>query len=324
MGRVPKKEKLMGLTAFPNGVSSFGVPVMGSGPTIPVTTGKYFFVHSGTGVDDPGYGTDSTLPFKSLDYAIGKCTAAKKDVIIVMPGHAETITAAATLTLDVSGVSIIGLGNGLNRPTFTMGAAAATVTVSAANCQLQNCVFVANYANVAICFTVGAKDFVLADCLFYDTSTILDFRTIVATTAVANAADGLTVLRCTKLGLATDGLAFVSILEANTRLCLMDNYVNDAATGDVGHFMIMGAFDVTQAVIARNLLYVTGATNASVGIFITGSSTASNGIVASNRAWSLDTGSELFMTATLEFALYDNLYCSNTNAQGYPLPAIDS
>mgnify|MGYP006139353905 CR=1 FL=1 len=47
----------------------------------------------------------------------------KGDVIVVMPGHAETVSGAAGINCDVAGVSIVGLGRGAARPTITMSAA---------------------------------------------------------------------------------------------------------------------------------------------------------------------------------------------------------
>ena len=110
----------MGLTRFPHGVSSFGVPVMGAGSQIPATTGNYYFVDdSGSNGSD---GLDPDHPVATLDYAIGLCTADHGDVIILMPGHAESATAIAA---DVAGITIIGLGYGEAMPTITGTTAAA-------------------------------------------------------------------------------------------------------------------------------------------------------------------------------------------------------
>jgi len=62
----------MGLTQFPNGISSFGIPVIG-GSQIPVTTGTYFFVDdSGSNAND---GLDPDHPVATIEYAFGLCTA---------------------------------------------------------------------------------------------------------------------------------------------------------------------------------------------------------------------------------------------------------
>ena len=105
----------MGVTNFPNGVSSFGVTVLGGGVDIPATTGTYFFVDSSTGSNSYN-GLDKNHPVATIDYAVGLCTANKGDIILVMPGHNEAITAATSLVVDVAGIQIIGLGVNQSRP----------------------------------------------------------------------------------------------------------------------------------------------------------------------------------------------------------------
>ena len=144
----------MSLTAFPNGLSSFGVPVMG-GASIPSTTGKYFFVDSVTG-SNGNSGLDKDHPVATLAYAITLTTAAKGDVIIVMPGHAETITTTVT---PVAGNQIVGIGHGRNRPVFTAGTGAIdTFTISAANVLLKNIVIVGAASGVTALVECSAAD----------------------------------------------------------------------------------------------------------------------------------------------------------------------
>jgi hypothetical protein len=129
----------MSVTNFPGGLTSFGVPLIGSGFAIPATTGKYFFVDSNTG-SNSNSGLDKDHPVATLAYAITLTTAAKSDVIVCMPGHAETISTTVT---PVAGNVIVGLGFGRNRPVFTASTGAIdTFTISAANVTLQNIVIV--------------------------------------------------------------------------------------------------------------------------------------------------------------------------------------
>ena len=107
-------------TNFKYGLKAYGAPVVPGGGGIPMTTGTVFFVDSSTG-NDNNLGKDTLHPFATLDYAIGKCTDDKGDQIIVMPGHAETV---ATVTCDVDGIQIYGLGRGRNIPAFTGDATA--------------------------------------------------------------------------------------------------------------------------------------------------------------------------------------------------------
>jgi len=104
-----------------------------------VTTGSIFFVDSNTGTDGAGYGRNPSAPVATIDYAIGLCTASKGDVIIVMPGHSETLTTA--ITCDVAGVSIIGQGKGSLRPQLTVNANIDAITITAANVRIENILF---------------------------------------------------------------------------------------------------------------------------------------------------------------------------------------
>lgn len=143
----------MGITSFPNGVSSFGVPVLpltGSTVNTP-STGQVFFVNNGTVVNLPGYatgvndassfGTTPQRPFSTLQYAINQCKNNNGDVIYVLGAHSETISAAGGITCSASGITICGVpfGNFMNKPTFTFSTStAATFLISAANVTIRN------------------------------------------------------------------------------------------------------------------------------------------------------------------------------------------
>ena len=113
-------------------------------------SGSVFWVHAGTGTDGAGYGRNPDAPVATLDYAIGLCTASKGDVIYLMPGHAENIASATGCVLDIAGVKVIGLGNGTLRPTLTMTTAATSkISITAANCWIENVLVVSNFLNIA-------------------------------------------------------------------------------------------------------------------------------------------------------------------------------
>lgn len=313
----------MGLTNFPNGISSFGIPVMGTGAgNVPVTLGNYLFVDGSTGVNDPAYGTKSK-PYDTIAYAMGKASA--DDVIIVAPGHTETVSAASGITCNVAGVTIVGLGSGSRRPTITLGTATtASVVVSAAGVTIDNILFTSALDNVATCFTVTGKDCIIKNCEFRDASTVLHFLSCILTGTTANGADGLSVVNCKRIGLAAANTAFISILCNCDRLLIKDNWVQDASTADVGHFIIMADKVCLDALIIGNICNVLGATDAAVGIFMTGSSTTSTGVLAYNLCSSLDTTSELFATATLDFFPFENYYTGTIAASGKLWPVVDA
>lgn len=80
--------------------------------------------------------------YTTITAALASVVAARGDVILVAPGHAESITGAAGITISKSGVRIIGLGNGRLRPTLTWSTStAAQIVISGANVSIENFVF---------------------------------------------------------------------------------------------------------------------------------------------------------------------------------------
>lgn len=100
--------------------------------------GNIYFVHSGTGTNAAGYGLNPDAPLASVAYAFSSDLVVSGDVVYVLPGHAETISAAGSITADIAGVQVIGLGVGNARPTFTWSATDATIAVSAASVVFKN------------------------------------------------------------------------------------------------------------------------------------------------------------------------------------------
>lgn len=306
-------------TNFPNGVTSQGVPVI---PSIPLTTGTYYFVHSVTGADNNS-GKDKQHPLATLQAAINKCTANKNDVILLMPGHAETVT-ATSINLSVAGVQVVGLGRGLLRPTFTHNATASTITVSAATCSVTNCHFLATIANVVTAFLLStAKDFAVSQCTFVDTATNLNYLCLVTTNATSNAADGLTFNENHVIGqAATDG-ACISILAVLQRLHICDNTIDKLVTNDAGHLVTFSTFAVTGVRILRNQLTFNALASQATGTMLTGSSTACSGIVADNRVYQIDTTTALLATAGTKLGFSENYVGGVADKSGTLFPAVD-
>ena len=100
---------------------------------MPLPEASVFFVDSGaTNTQDAAdgeHGNTWSRPFATLDYAVGRCTADQGDIILVAPGHAETLSGVSDLDIDVSGITIIGLGKGSLMPTFTLGGTDASTTI---------------------------------------------------------------------------------------------------------------------------------------------------------------------------------------------------
>lgn len=286
-------------------------------------TAKVFYVDSATGASG-NTGLEPGEAKATIDQAISACTANAGDIIYILPGHTETVT-ATSIAADVAGVTIIGLGNGLKRPTFTFGAAAATITVSAANITWTGCHFIANFADVAAAFTLGAaKDFCLDNNTFVATSSILNFLSLVVTGSTNNAADGLTVTNNYYLGLAATENAVVSVLGNLDRLNVSGNFADKAATNDAGQFITLSSKVILGARIAGNRLILVGATGNAVGIFLTGSATTCTGIVENNYVASLDTTTELIATTGTKLKFFENYYTGTADASGKLWPVVDA
>lgn len=110
-------------------------------------TGKVIFVSPTSHVNWEEYNeifpaTDKIRVVDDLQEAIDLCTSNEDDVIFVANGHSETITAAGGITLNKTGVNIIGLGVGDNRPTINFTTAVgADFEIDNANCRIENIIF---------------------------------------------------------------------------------------------------------------------------------------------------------------------------------------
>lgn len=143
---------------FPNGFAQ-GLTVRGL-PLLQTNPGNTWWVGNGpsliAGVVGGADGNPGTFskPFATLQRALDMASQATGDIIFIKPGHKESIPNATTLAITKAGVAIVGLGSGNLRPTFTFNTAAtANIPVRVAAASLQNCLFVANFADIASMFT---------------------------------------------------------------------------------------------------------------------------------------------------------------------------
>jgi len=256
----------MALTNFPDGVSSFGMPVVGQG--VPIAR-AYKFVCSTYGSN----GNDGTLetPYATIDYAIGKCTASRGDTIVVMPGHTETVTAAAGIALDVAGVNIIGIGEGSIRPTVNFTTAVgASFAVTAANCVVRNILFTGGIDALTNPIHVQAADFTLDNCEWRDvTGQATD---VILTTAAANR---LKIINHRHDGATAAGGASAIAIVGGDRIRI-ENCRFD------GNFSV-GVIDIrTTATTDLEVSNVWARTRNAADIFLVDTVTASTGMIGPN------------------------------------------
>lgn len=212
--------------------------------------GAIWFVDSGHAAasDAAGFGRTPDAPFATLDYAVGKCTASQGDVIYAMPGHAEVVSAAGDLDLDVIGISIIGLGNGSLQPTVTFDTAnTADVDVDAADITVENIHFVANFADIAAAIDVNAADFTLRGCRFSELTTDMNAKIWVQDSN----SDRLTIEDCRALALDAANTHFVNFAGTGDGHRVIGNEL----IGDWGTIAVGGAGDLTNAVVLDNVMH---------------------------------------------------------------------
>lgn len=293
---------------------------------IPGTTGSVFFVDSVTGTTLNDGKTPQT-PVSKLDLAIGLCTANKGDIIYIMPGHAETIAANTELLFDVAGITIIGLGRGAARPTFTLTTANTNrIPVSAGSIAIRNCIFIGNFLSIATCFLLTtANDFTVEMCAFRDTDATHGFLSIITTTVSVNS-DGLVFTNNEVQSDATTTPG-PTIVVANTldRLTIANNnVVHSTISNNVSALLAHGALVVTHLVMTDNYVYSVNTDTSGGGILITTSATTGSGLVARNVARTLDTAAVILVTvAAVQYTMYDNKHVDGaTFTSGYLLPAI--
>ncbi len=310
---------------FLNGVTIRGVPLLQTHP------GKVFFVNNSSVLPDNGVGGNDgnpgtyTKPFATLDYAVGKCTASRGDVIMLMPGHAETISSATALALDVAGIAVVGLGEGSLRAKFTLDTATtSTIAVSAANISIKNVVFSANFADIADLFTPTAVNFHCEDCAFEATATNMNFVEIVDTGTTDNECDGLSFLRCSWIEPDTATTSLLNVDADLDQLSIVDCYFNlGVNTSDLPIMAVVATGkDLTNVQILGNKCIRLNDANP---LLITADTTTANtGIVADNFVRHLDIAGELLVTAGTNFGFFDNKATAAVDASGFLLPAADS
>ena len=203
IGIVASQDVKADITPFPHGLSSFGVPVLpGIGGNIFADVNVYWVDSTDANASTGADGSIDT-PFSTIDAAVGQCVANQGDVILVKPGHIETVTAAGGLDLDIAGITIIGIGQGSLRPTvrFTT-ATTADCDIDAANITIYNVLFEARVELLAQGIDVNAADCRLLGIETRDVTSVGSCTNFIVTDANA---DRLLIDGWKHIGTATAG-----------------------------------------------------------------------------------------------------------------------
>lgn len=215
------------LTAFPNGVSSFGYPVTPATMLQVWGGGNVMWVGNRSGLP-AGDGSSPARPLSALfgtSGALAKTNNTPNGTIFVLPGHVESITASTDLSTlmgtSATGWNIVGLGSVRQRATFNWTAAASALLLKNAGTWFRNMVF--NLNKTAATVVTAAITASAADCGFDSVEFLPNTSaTQLTTTAItlASGADGFHFLGCTAKGetFATNPTDFITTTAAVDRL----------------------------------------------------------------------------------------------------------
>lgn len=286
----------MPLTKFPNGISSMGVPVIGGQV---LTTGTVFFVDSNTG-SNGNSGVDKDHPFSTLAYAATRTTTGKGDVIIVMPGHVETVATAAGVSIANNNVTVLGLGNGDSRPQVNFTATASTFAVSGVDVRIENIRFTGGIDAVVTAVVVTGDNAQFINCVYEDV-------TGQCTAAFVFAACNDCVI---------DGLVYNGAVAAGTQAAIVLNLTDGMIIRNSiidGNFSVGGIDCRTNASTDLQVYNIRFRTRNAADIFIVDTITASTGQIGPNLYLQLqDNAANITESITgATFVLFDNIYVVN-------------
>lgn len=210
----------MGLTNFPNGISSFGVPVVGNG--IPATYGTVYFVDYDNGSDGNSVKSNSmTRPFKTIDKALDTVTTNKNDVIALSANSTHVLTEMLTVSknrvhfvgLDCAG-RMYGQGAKVSLGVTTAATDIATILNTGVRNSFRNIKF-SNSNTVAegiYCFVDGGEYMFMEGCEIYKET---DLNETTASEFVANG-DSAIIMNTTIGSLANACVG--DVIRANVRV----------------------------------------------------------------------------------------------------------
>lgn len=257
----------MGLTNYPNGVASFGMPVLG-GPLM--TVGQVFFVQSvhSQAADAVGHGSVER-PYATIAYAMGKCTSNNSDHIVVGPGHVEVIAGAGGVATSKTGVTVVGVGHGAAKPQLSFTATASTFDITDASFAMANVLLTGDIDAIVTMLNISAADCTLTNIETRDvTGQMTD-----CITSDANA-DRLLIDGWIHRGAAADGADHALIL-------------NGADDQHIKNFQLYGNFDegaieaesaaTVRTRIHDGLIWTEGAEDLAIVML-----TASTGVIGPN------------------------------------------
>lgn len=324
------------------GATNFDSLIVGGVPFVPgqpgnanirgqVPGGKVYYVSSTTG--SPGNGLSIDAPLTTVFGANGAVAKIANrtnsgDVIFVLPGHTESISSAdhGSHWGTASGFSIVGLGTGTMRPTFTWTTATSTLLIDTANVEIANCrLLLAGSTTSTTALTVAAPITIsAAGCRIVgnyiqwgvDADQIVG-QAITTTAAADDLVFANNMCEAAAAAVVADTKTFLQLIGCD-RAIIRNNFIVGGTT-TITDGLIEGVTTAsTNIVLEDNFIYNAGSGCKTAVDF--GTALAHTGSVQRNTlVVDLDgaTGAEVFTVhGTANFALLDNFLVNNNNERG--------
>jgi hypothetical protein len=307
---------MSGPSNYPNGFTQ-GITIRGL-PIHQVHPGEVFWVNNSSvlakGAVGGSDGNDGSYrrPLSTIDAAINKCTASRGDIILVMPGHIETILNATSIVPDVAGIAIVGLGSGSLRPTIKFNHADATLTVTGDNTSFSNLLFLSTITAVATGITADTGTTV-SNCEFNWELTGDDFVQMID----IDTQDNVLVEDCRFIAEDTGGCDQAIRLDTSTDIVIRNNYIYGDFT-DACVISETGAS--TNLLIEGNTLY--NSDTAAGSLF--GLDVADLGILSNNMCGTLFTTAPETALDPGSMLCLENYVCNNIDESGAIVPVTIS
>lgn len=273
--------------------------------------GNVFYVQATNG-SDTNSGTTPDKPFATIATAALATTAALDDVIVVLPGHAETVT--TTITLSKSRVRVIGVGEGNQRPLITPNLAGDNINITGAGVVVENLRFAAPLTdNQASDINVAAAGVTLRN-LFSLGSVATENK--VDQITVASGGDDLLVEGCRAYNTVVDVTSWLSLEAAVARPVIQNNVVMGTyATGN-----LMDEATATLVYVRNNVFKNTKTTGACL-TFTTGNST---GVCSFNHLSGRNTTILSNSVTGTGMDFFENRVTEEVSLNGAIIPAADA
>lgn len=288
---------------LPSELLNFGIITKG--------TGKVIYVDSAVGSNNNN-GFEPGEAKATIAGAISAATANNGDIILVLPGHSETVTSA--ITVSKAGLSIIGMGEGLLRPSITGNGTIDAVDITANNVLLENFQFPAPGTDDQASDVNVSGAGVTLRRLYSIGSTTSKNKTDIIT--VASGANDLLVEFCRAYNTVVDCVSWLSLEAAVARAVIRDNVV----MGTFSTAALMDEATATLATIQRNIIKNTKAATAVVD-FSTGNTT---GVMSSNHVSGRHTTLASNVAAGTGMDFFENRVVEEAAVNGAIIPAADT